>query len=183
MKWFGFMFLLLLLLPAFCLALGTGDWEARTPGGNVMYDDGSGPKLRVIENQGFGAIKEWYFYKDHIVLKTMEAWLVVDDVSGGRVVFEQESAWENYLKAHQLKPKLWTRWYADNWRFYERMSFPGLLIGGILLIFLFIELMAFVAAPVAKKRWSFKRKHFYILVALILLAWIRLKLDVYPQSF
>ena len=111
------------------MAIGLGDWQSQTPGGNVMGDPGGGTVLTLRKNnQTIEHIIRWYFYKDHIIGQTSTDYFIANEPTGEVKRFSGLHEWNRAIAQSELSPAIWTRWFSDNWKFYERMLFAIIFI-------------------------------------------------------
>lgn len=178
-------------------AFGLADWQHRAPGGTLMYDAGSGTELVIQKShKSIYGIRSWYFYKNHIVIVGGPGYMVVNETNGDLKQFSSEQEWKTYLNAANLKPVLWTRWYSDNWRFYETIAFATLILFFYAFITLLLILIFLIIRWVingmrfqtkswfqTRKRFQIKKRTGLIWLGIIFILTIRAVLDSYPQSW
>lgn len=166
-------------------AQGLGDWQNKTPEGNKMYDAGGGVNLILLKsNTEFTNVKTWYFYKHCIIGTTDSIFFVIDERSADLRKYTSENEWRNYLKDATLEPVLWTRWFSDNWKFYERMVFVFIAM----IIILFVPLLTYTAWTLnkwvaGKSDFRINKQYVLMLSGCVLLLAARFFLDIYPQSW
>jgi len=133
-------------------ASGLGDWRTQTPNGNSIESILNPFTLRLQNGKELYSIDKWYFYKNHIVgiiesnkvrtEKSQKTYFVVNEKSYAIEKFNKKSKWETHLTEHNLNPKLYTRWYSDNWDYISDLSllliFTWPLLIPILLFLLFL---------------------------------------------
>lgn len=173
-----------LLFQLSAIAIGLGDWQNKTPGGNIMGDPGGGTILTLTNsNQTIEHISRWYFYRKHIVGQTNSGYFIVNEATGEVKRFTEFSQWNEILVQMALSPSIWTRWYSDNWKFYERMLFAIFFIGLLallpLLFFLFRGLNNWLSG---ESKFRLRKPHLIAIVAIVAVIATRILLDVYPQS-
>ncbi|MDJ1470858.1 hypothetical protein [Xanthocytophaga flava] len=176
-------------------AFGIADWQHKAPGGTLMYDAGSGTVLALPKSrQSITFIRFWYFYKNHIVIVGGPGYMIVNETNGDLKQFSSEQEWNNYIEYAGLEPVVWTRWYSDNWRFYETiavgmifMVLPIVFIA--LLLILTVAIMQWVSDGMKFKprQWilsifRIKKRTAFIWLGIISILVIRAVLDGYPQS-
>ncbi|RYD94067.1 MAG: hypothetical protein EOP50_10095 [Sphingobacteriales bacterium] len=175
----------LLLFSVSCAAQGLGDWQNKTPGGLVMGDPGSGAVLQLSNPYREVHLRRWYFYRKHIVAEGDSAYLVVDEQHPEAIhVFQTSGEWRAYIAAEGLGPGWWTRWYTDNWRFYETIVFGLLFLGVIGVVPMLILLIIFLNKWIrGKVKVRLRSRHVVIAALVSAVLMIRWLLDEYPQSF
>jgi hypothetical protein len=177
------LFFVFIILNISARGIALGDWQNKTPGGSTMGDNGSGPKL-VLESpyRGISGINSWYFYKEHIIIKAHDGFFVLNEAKKEVVTFKSEKQWREYLEQSKLVPAIWTRWYSDNWKFYERLLLITILVA-CLLVWTFIFGLWYLLRPLVKNGYKVQPEYFLIFLMVLLLAVLRYQLDNYPQSF
>ncbi|RZK31512.1 MAG: hypothetical protein EOO63_03945 [Hymenobacter sp.] len=108
---------LLLLFPLLLRAQGLADWEAQTPGGNRMGDAGLGTYLQVPGSERISGITRWYFFHKHIIGYRPPGFFIMAENTGSITTFQSAVDWMQYQQTHHLVPRVWTRWYSDDWTF------------------------------------------------------------------
>ncbi|MDJ1484107.1 hypothetical protein QNI16_26655 [Cytophagaceae bacterium YF14B1] len=177
-------------------AFGLADWQHRAPGGTLMYDTGNGTELGLPKShQSITPIRSWYFYKNHIVIVGGPGYMIVNETNGDLKQFSSEQEWNNYIEYTGLEPVLWTRWYSDNWRFYETIAFAMIFM---VLPIVFIALLLILITAVMQwasngmkfqprqwlpSRFRIKKRTVLIWLGIISLLVFRAFLDAYPQSW
>lgn len=164
--------------------MGLGDWQNKTPGGNVMGDPGSGTILTLTNsNQTVGDITRWYFYRDRIVGQTSSDYFIANETTGEVRRYDNLQEWSQAIVQSELSPTIWTRWFTDNWKFYERMFFAIFFIGALILLpmffFLFRRLNRWVTSD---NQPQIKKTHLLAFIGIVIMVVVRILLDVYPQS-
>ncbi|MDJ1500028.1 hypothetical protein [Xanthocytophaga agilis] len=177
-------------------AFGVADWQHKAPGGTLMYDAGGGTELILPKShKSIYGIRSWYFYKNHIVIVGGPGYMVVNETNGDLKQFSSEQEWNTYIEYAGLEPVLWTRWYSDNWRFYETiavglifMVFPIVFI--VLLLILFVAVTQWISTGMKfqprqwlPSRFRIKKRTVLIWLGIISLLVFRAFLDAYPQSW
>lgn len=178
--------LLIFLLPSLgSAAYGLADWQHATPGGHTLYDAGNGTTLALRTNHAeVQGITEWYFYKHHIIGKTHSSYFIINETNEDTRTFPTFAEWDDHINGTGLKPRYWTRWHTDNWRFYEQMIFLLLF----LVFFIFLPLLTYFVFHAHKwitSEVQLKIKWWPLVIAsgLVLLSVFRYLLDLYPQSY
>jgi hypothetical protein len=183
---FSFMYLFVFNANA---RIGLADWSAETPRGHTI-DNFTVKTLYLKNKQEVKWVKEWYFYKDHIIGKTGDknfqgeilSYFVVHELRFTVKTFQDEASWQSYIEINDLKPKLWTRWYKGDWS----VGFGALVMAfmfGItfsihhLFGILFVGYTARTKEPTNQKKLI--RIMFLILLGIIFLKYL---LAIYPQS-
>jgi hypothetical protein len=164
--------------------MGLGDWQNQTPGGNDMGDPGGGTILTLTKsNQTVENIARWYFYRKHIVGQTNSDYFIVDEATGKVQRFSEFGQWNEVLAQMELSPTVWTRWYSDNWKFFERMLFAIFFIGLVILLpllfFLFRGLNRWITND---SKFELRKSYLIAFVAIVVVIIARTILDIYPQS-
>lgn len=195
-------FLLLLLITLRLNAIvGLSDWRESSPNGLVMDNfSGNGTSLHLDGNEILSEIRAWYFYKGHIIGSRDSAWTYIDPISfenleaqsGYFVVHEKSrrlmqfsdyNSWKSHLEKSDLVPKLWTRWYSDDWKFFNDRFLIFILLGGfIVLIPLLIVFSILIYRMVVNDKFDKKKLSTKLVIAMsicCLCLWI---FDQLPQS-
>lgn len=121
---------LFLLLNLFFLyqgtskAIGFGDWAATTKNGTEFRDPGGAGTMRLANGDEYQLPQQWYFYRKHIIgyylkplsTREVERYFVVDEITGSYREFSDEVEWQSYLRHHNLRPLVWTRWHSRQWK-------------------------------------------------------------------
>jgi hypothetical protein len=145
---------------------GFSAWQAYTPCGTLIDNDGSGhttisASTLMLENHSVKCAQRWYFYKNYIIGEytinpektdstskiNQTGFFVLDECNGRVCLFGDETSFASFLKAENLKPLYWTRWYDNDWYFSRYGLFAFLDFGG-----LFAMLMAILIAILAIKK-------------------------------
>jgi hypothetical protein len=184
-----FFFLCFLFARHSSTASGLGDWLATTPGGHYMGNRGGGTFLSVkSSSEEIIQIRKWYFFKGHIMAATDSAFFILDESKREPRWFLSKREWEQAIEEAGLEPALWTRWYTDNWRFFERMAIPLSLAG----VFIFLPLLILAVWRLlntsvqwirSERKLKFRRIFIIGLLILLMLSIVRFFLDGHPQSF
>ncbi|HCS20854.1 MAG TPA: hypothetical protein DIW47_09905 [Bacteroidetes bacterium] len=148
---FNLTFLFLLVASYSYSIVGLTDWSATTPGGNEIYDF-SNKTLRLKNGDELENIGKWYFYSGYIIgqpnfggyLTNPKLYFVVNEQTYKIDTFSNQVDWKNFIESRGLQPKIWTRWYDNDWVelidgillfsfFYFYISLPLLFLLGIIL--------------------------------------------------
>lgn len=171
-----------LLLSLQCLSFGIGDWVNSTPSGNQMGDPGGGTMFHFTGggNEVTG-IDQWYFYKEHTIGKYHKGYFIINEKANKFKLFESEHLWKEELTKQNLIPKILTRWYNDNWVFYD--NFIILLFLGIPLNILLVGFIIWaVYKSIKSEHLNIKKPYTRLLIFLMVLGLAMYILDLYPQS-
>ena len=180
----SFLTITFLIITLSSRAIGLGDWQKKTPCGNVMGDPGGGTILILTKNnQVINNISRWYFFRKHIVGQTSSDYFIVNETTGEVWRYNEVQEWNTAIKKSELSPTIWTRWFTDNWKFYERMLFTIIFIGAFILLpllfFLFRRLNRWITSDDKPK---FKKTQVAVFIGIALIIVARILLDIYPQS-
>jgi hypothetical protein len=190
-----------LIIPLFFItfaarAIGLGNWQNQTPGGNVMGDAGSGTVLILAKNnQRINNITRWYFYRNHIVGQTGSDYFIVNETTGKVRRHNNSREWDKAIVQANLSPPIRTRWFTDNWKFWEKMLFAMLFVGMFILIILLLLSvpLLFYLFQQLKRRITRDHKlrikipqigklHLAAFFGISIIIAVRTLLDIYPQS-
>ncbi len=198
MRLFGGFILLFFFVFSNSSAQGYADWQNTTPGGNIMYDAGSGTVVAISKtHQSITGIRSWYFYKQHILIVNGTEYIGVNEINGEVKYFASEQEWKAYLESNQLEPVFWTRWHSDNWKFYDAITFTMIVIIFplafiILMLTLFFWIFNWIRNGMKfrsvkwiqiKSSFQFTKRTILVLAAIICFLVIRLLLDNHPESW
>lgn len=171
-----------ILFPFAVSAIGISDWTEKTPCGNEINNFGR-KTLYLKNNQQVDDLLKWYFYKDYVVgiildpidkdLKT--SYFIVNEKTYDILRFDSKTEWQQSLRANNLIPKLWTRWYQTDWIFFSD-NFYFLIPVIVLILFL-------VYKAVRKKRFKLFKPYTTISAVMFLFMVFYWLLDCFPQSF
>ena len=129
--------LALLTLTSSCFArLGWGDWQEHSPNGTFIYNLGGGISMEFGRDTFLIGVKEWYFYKDHIIGYSLlndsierNEYFVANELSRTIKKFDTQADWDKYVAESGLQPKVWTRKYRGDWTFFNDGIFFLFIIG------------------------------------------------------
>ena len=187
--------LVFLLTTAKSFALGIGEWENTTPGGNRIVHDQWSDTITLYLNYGFvhqiAGLSRWYFYKDHIIGEYNNGgkyYFIVDEDDGHVDTFHTRQEWQKYISDNSLNPSMWTRWYSWEWQISpddkEMMLWVDVGLG--LGIALPIALVIYSYKAPKNKNFRFRKLYFKTtLIAigiLIIFTVIGFILAAWPQS-
>lgn len=118
------------------------DWEAETPGGNIISDNW-GPKTLIVQDSFMlQGLKEWYFYEQHIIgtygpdyNKNNRCFFIFNETNLQLDTFDLETNWISAINQKDLQPSVWTRWYSEDW---ESISFTTIFISIIMILLLWM---------------------------------------------
>lgn len=99
-----------------CYAGGISAWEDVTPNGNKLYYDGGSDGLVKLAIRGSDIwVKEFYFYKNHIVAKTATAFYIVNEKGNKIEIFHSKLAFDKAVEEKKLDPIFIVRWFDENY--------------------------------------------------------------------
>ncbi|MBC9934255.1 hypothetical protein [Chitinophaga qingshengii] len=177
---------LLLVYPTY--AGGLSAWEKSTPGGNKMEWDGTAPARALFWGVQCDSLKDpvplatWYFYKDCIIGGDDSTFYVINEPDCSVHRFTEKSAFEAYLTAQNLVPRVWKRTYNayDIWDYSDRLLFMSFFLIPVLGIVLICYIVVLVGLLRGKKRAVWK---YVFLAAPPLVYIIAAILQASPQSW
>lgn len=144
MKSFLSCLILLSLLPTSTKAISWTDWEAKTPAGNTITDNWGPISLIVDDSTLIQDLNQWYFYKHNIIgvfgkETSYSKHFIFNEYVKSLEVFQSASEWNEQLKKRNLEPKIWTRWYYEDWDNFSILQ-VFILFGTIGLTRLFLSI-------------------------------------------
>ncbi|MGN7820823.1 hypothetical protein ACTJJB_11880 [Chitinophaga sp. 22536] len=177
---------MLLCCPTY--AGGLSAWNEPTPGGNKMEYDGTAPAMAFFYKENCDslhspvALKNWYFYKNHIIGEDGHSFFVINELRCEVQRFSNEAAFKAYLSAHHLRPWLWKRTYhpLHIWDYFDELLFMSFFFSPVLLIWLIVVVVIVVGLLRGKKRAYWK---YAFLAAVPLVYFIAALLQQFPQSW
>lgn len=164
------------------------EWSNQTKNGNTILNfGGNGIEIitskRTIEN-----VKRWYFKKNHIIgeIQSNETekikYFVLDEKKGNLFTFRKKSNWDNYIKKQNLIPKLYTRWFTDDWDIYNNGFFSFyLMIFPISLPLTFLYLFILYRA-LKKEKFKLKKPYTLVFLVFTLIILLDIIMSKFPQS-
>jgi hypothetical protein len=160
-----------------------GEWQEKTPGGNIMGDNGSGNALEFNGAEEYITLKvnQWYFYKNNIIGTSEKGYFIVNENQKELFLFKTELEWRNAIAQYHLKPTI-TRWYSDNWVDMEWIMI-WLVFGFIITIPLFCLFLWILYRAIFIEHLDIAEPHTTISLGLILLFIFVILFDSYPSSF
>ena len=119
--------LALLIFTSSCFArMGWGDWQEHSPNGTFIYNLGGGISMKLGRDTSLVGVKEWYFYKDHIIGYSLlkdsierEEYFIASEHTRIIKKFNLQSDWDKYIDKNSLRPLIWTRKYNGDWTFFD----------------------------------------------------------------
>lgn len=201
----GFLFMLLSITDA--NAFIDDIWQEYTPGKNIIgnNEDGRGTYL-YYKNGELHQLKEWYFYKAHILgsfsTGAAQAYFILNERNKHLMVFHLKKDFESYARKHKLNPVV-KRTYGYKWSLFPKESglncvtaivfiFAGgspvvlfqLMVFGIICVVMWLrgQLKSFlhsvyeVAVPVVKAVWWVSM---YAVPVVLLIWYVK---GAFPQS-
>ncbi|MFD0997929.1 hypothetical protein ACFQ21_01385 [Ohtaekwangia kribbensis] len=91
--------------------VGMGEIQFKTPGGHVICDCDPYSETPVLI--GFESsiknLKEWYFYKNHIIGFGKNYYFIFNETTNQPQLFQDKETWRQAIAQQQLKP-FFTRW-------------------------------------------------------------------------
>ena len=101
-------------------ACGWGDWQRDTPHGNRMGDAGGGTDFfMAATGQEIVGISRRYFYEGCTIGQYERGYFIADEKVSIITIFTNRREWEMEVEMKNLKPRWWTRWYKDDWHFFD----------------------------------------------------------------
>lgn len=196
-------FLLFISIPFSAKAIvGLADWQEKTPNGLVINNfSGARTTIHLDNSKFIDNVEAWYFYKDFIVGFTDTTWEIIDPITfenlqnqpGYFVIqektktlftFADHSEWTKFLEKKELKPKLWTRWYRNDWSFFNDQMFIAIIFGGFIIAGpLLIVFLVFIYRMIKRDNWKMKGFNTRIVLASSTLLFVFWLIDQFPQSF
>ena len=199
--------ILLMGIPKIGNCAEFGSWWQKTPGNNEIANEKwrdnyiiginckdlrmkqkyHGDIMRNDSGNVISSLTKWHFYKNQIIgefnNKGKKGYFIFNESTCQKEVFEEELKFKNKLKALNLKPKIWTRWYKSNWGiiFTSGAFEEGFIFLFIKLPILIILSLTFLIGLV-KTKFNFKHKFNVISSAAFLLVIARILLDFLPSS-
>jgi len=180
---------LLFSQPLFAI-VGFTDWSAKTPLGHEVNNYSGPPTLYLQNNTQLDGLGSWYFYRHHIIgtlqsnsLGDTTGYFVVNERIKTIRTFSSKAEWTADLDRNHLHPDVITRWYDNDWTFYNDGLFAFLFFGFFISVpFVFFYLLFLYRAS---RREKLHKKGPYtititIVTALLFLHWLSEK---FPQSF
>jgi hypothetical protein len=164
--------------------IGLADWSCETPNGNEI-NNFTGLTLYLKGRARIENLDKWYFYKGHVIGMTgrysteTSYFFVANEFTGKIDSFPNEAEWLNYLSNNKLTPKMWTRWYRDDWTSYDgfALAFKILICSPLILVYFFLVYQAFRFENFRLK--SPNTLIVTIVAGLIFIDWL---LEQFPQS-
>lgn len=174
--------ILVLTLPVInSYAIGWGDWQRDTPYGNYMYDAGGGTRFVFKKPyQELADIQQWYFYKGHTIGQYGKGYFIADEKTGRLQTFSQPQEWQTTLSALNLKPT-WTRWYQDDWHFFDDLLLI-MVLAFYISIPVLIVLAAVVYSAVINERLNPKKPCTFVVLGITAISAVQYYLEVNPIS-
>ena len=191
-------FLILLLIPTIGQCAEFASWWQQTKYGNeVCSEKGAAGYINSIKCRMSGYdninghtisnLDRWYFYQAHIVGEIVDndkrSFFLFNELTCQSEVFSGREAFDERITELRLKPKIWTRWYKENY---------GLIItdgdfGDGLVFFLVIRPALFIITLVTLIgliRTNLNLRHPFnkVMLFIVGLVLVRIILDVYPGS-
>lgn len=185
-----------LVIGFFASTSSAGDWSQwghSTPLGNeIAYQHYNNIYRNIFICKESGKdqlhfLKKWYFYKGCVIGYLEQgqpnAFFIIDERSCALDMFKTKETFDIALEERNLKPLLWTRWYAANWGFYLRGSDSGLFFIFIILIRLWwlIPLLLLIFG-VATWKYRRERLFWYLVLSIFIILCIPIFFDLFPQS-
>ena len=166
--------------------LGLADWSSYTKN-ETHFSNSGGITITLGNRQQYQYLKRWYFYEDHIVgigRKRTEGnykneYFVVNEKKSSLRLFENENSWNNYRESNNLNPKIWTRWFMDEWSLMRVIMLFAMILSpvtaGVVLLNFYFYYKVFKTRG-KKKKW----KILALIVPVFLLTFYLL--GEFPQS-
>jgi hypothetical protein len=162
-------------------AQGFGDWDRNTPYGSRMYDPGSGTKLVFgPDHREIDGVGRWYFYRGCTIGTYGKQYFIADERNARFESFDSEQTWENALTLRQLKPT-WTRWYEDDWCFFDNLAWL-MLLGFYVTIPLLAVFGVVAFRAIVREHLHPGKPYTLVLMGVTLLVTIQYVLDKNPVS-
>lgn len=188
--------LLLISLPFAILAGGLSSFQEPTPYGNTVYYDGSagapitfhfGETSKASDTLSLKAagtaFSDFYFYKGFLIAETDTTGTIINERDPEILFFKDKRLFSNYLNTHNLKPKIWTRWYNKNYDQANFKSFVFLAFFFFPVTLVLIGLAIYFLVSLKKtKTTGYKTFKKIYLIALITVAGLIFLLQTFPQS-
>lgn len=169
--------------------IGLADWSAKTPGSNEI-NNFSGNAIYLKNGDQIDNLNRWFFYKNHIIgekdtiyTPVNEArYFVVDETTFKIDTFLNKDVWTNYLAEKNLKPKVWTRWYSNNWIFFSDDMASALTSMFYLSIPLVIFFLLLIYKSIKIEKLNFTKPYTLFTTFTLFILLIIWLLDKNPQS-
>lgn len=176
-----------------CVASDWSQWWHETPYGNEISNqhyNNIHRNLFICKKTGkdrLHFLQRWYFYKGCVIGYLEQgqpnAFFIIDERTCALDTFKTRETFDIALEDRNLKPLLWTRWYATNWGFYLRGTDTGLFFFFIILIrFWWITPLLLLILGVAT--WKYRRERLFwcLVLSIVTIMCIPLLFDLIPQS-
>lgn len=122
-------------------------WQEYTPGKNIIgsNEDGRGKYLHY-RNGELHQLKEWYFYKEHILgsftTGPVEKYFVFNETNNRLQIFHLKEDFENHIRKHKLKP-VFKRTYTYKWSLFPKESSLNYFTGFLFIFYGSIPVLLF----------------------------------------
>ncbi len=132
-------------------------------------------------------LERWYFYKNHIIGEFSNAgqknYFIFNETNCQKKLFKKQAEYEVKLKDLNLVPRIWTRWYSENWGMIITSGDfdDGALFIGVILPALILFGLHFIIGLIRTK-FDFKRTSNRIKLIATCLIIGRILLDIMPSS-
>ncbi len=164
-------------LPDQSMAQGMGDWTEVTRLGTRMENG----HIYLKKGTQLDHVNQWYFYKDHIIGKANE-YFIINEWSNVLQLFQKEEDWQAAIDQQHLRPKLWTRWYMYEWHFFSDNLLFALILAFPLTLTLLGLFLWNLYRVIWKENFNIRKPSTIVLVLILFLMSIRYVLDCYPAS-
>ncbi|WP_133551481.1 hypothetical protein [Pedobacter duraquae] len=189
--------LVLFFLPTSLLAGGLSSFQERTPYDNTVYYDGSagspvtfmfGATSRASEaiskQATQTAFSDFYFYKGYVIAETDTSFTVINEKQPSVNFFNDQSSFDAYLDANNLRPKIWTRWYNKNYdeANFKPLSFMAFYYFPVSIFIIGLTIYFTISIRKTKNNAYKSFKKVYLIGLVVFIAFVYF-LQVFPQSF
>lgn len=122
-------------------------WQEYTPGKNIIgYNEDARGIYLHYQSRELQQLKEWYFYKAHIVgtLRTAEGenYFIFNERNNQLEVFDHREAFESRIRRQQLRP-VFKRVYSYKWSLFPKESSLNYVTAFIFLVYASIPFLLF----------------------------------------
>lgn len=158
--------------------VGMGETTFKTPYGHEISDCDpykETPVLIGYENK-IKSLKEWYFYKGHIVGKGQSYYFIFNEYKDYLQYFESETEWQSAIKQQSLSP-FYIRW-LDITDSIDNLFLIILFASPILIIFLIVVIWTVVDYRLWRNKKALKIA-VYVFLSLTFLIVYRLNVQSY----
>lgn len=161
------------------------EWSNQTKYGNTILNY-SGYGIQIITTKSdVKFVKRWYFKNDYIIGEQENKklnYFVLNEKKDVLKTFNSKRQWDKYILKNNLKPKIYTRWFKDNWDIYKKgffifyilifpLSFP--------LTFLYVFVLY---SAIKREKFKFNKPFTLIFLTISLLILIDIIMSKFPQS-